>query len=78
MMKDDRNSRLQMETSLRASNDLVNQLMDRLQRTEGKLQEEHSTVVALVNHTKNIEQSILGSQQELLSRREMQTNKQVL
>ena len=75
LISNDRDARTQMESSLRASNDLVTQLMDRLKRTEDKLQDEHSAVVALANHSKNIEQSVIGSQQELLSRREVQSNR---
>lgn len=44
-------------------------------RAEEKLTDEKSQVTALKNHTKSVEQVVLGSQQELLSRRELQQTK---
>ena len=75
IVRDERQTQSQMENSLRASNDLIAQLSSRIKRTEEKVQEERQAVSALVNHTKSVEQAVLGSQQELMSRREMQAAK---
>ena len=45
-------------------------MMMRVARAEEKLESEHNTVGTLVNHTKQMEQALLGNQQQLLSRRE--------
>ncbi|XP_013381950.1 neurofilament heavy polypeptide isoform X5 [Lingula anatina] len=73
VLREERQTRLQLENSLRASNDLIAQLSSRLKRTEDKIAEERMAISALVNHTKSVEQAVLGSQQELVSRKEAQT-----
>ncbi|XP_077980786.1 uncharacterized protein LOC144435997 isoform X2 [Glandiceps talaboti] len=68
----ERQGRQHITENLRASNDLIGQLGARLKRAEEKVQDERAAVGALVNHTKQVEQAVLGSQQEILSRRDQQ------
>ncbi|XP_077864098.1 uncharacterized protein LOC100370844 [Saccoglossus kowalevskii] len=68
----ERQARQHLAENLRSSNDLIGQLGARLKRAEEKVQDERAAVGALVNHTKQVEQAVLGSQQEILSRRDQQ------
>ncbi|XP_070579811.1 coiled-coil domain-containing protein 154-like isoform X5 [Ptychodera flava] len=68
----ERQGRQHLTENLRAANDLIGQLGARLKRAEEKVQDERAAVGALVNHTKQVEQAVLGSQQEILSRRDQQ------
>lgn len=77
LLREERNSRAQLENALRANNDVIQQLTNRLSRAEEKSQEERSAISSLVNHTKSVEQAVLGSQQELLARRDVQNQKYV-
>ena len=69
-LQNERKSRMQIENSLRASNDLIAQLASKLKRNEERMQEEHSTIAALVSHTKTIERAMIGTQQDMLTRRD--------
>lgn len=53
----------------------MQQLTNRIARAEEKSAEERNAISSLVNHTKSVEQAVLGSQQELLSRRDVQNQK---
>lgn len=75
MLREERNNRAQLESALRANNDVMQQLTNRIARAEDKSQEERNAISSLVNHTKSVEQAVLGSQQELLSRRDVQNQK---
>ena len=78
LLREERNSRNQLENALRSNNDIIQQLTNRIARAEEKSQEERNAISSLVNHTKSVEQAVLGSQQELLSRRDIQNQKYVL
>ncbi|XP_032221549.2 coiled-coil domain-containing protein 154 isoform X4 [Nematostella vectensis] len=69
-MRGEREERLVLSEKIQAANNLYTKLMMRLARTEEKLDSEHSAVGSLVNHTKQVEQTLMGNQQQLLSRRE--------
>ena len=58
---------------IQAANNLYTQMMMRMARAEEKIESEHNTVGSLVNHTKQVEQALVGNQQQLLSRREQIT-----
>ncbi|XP_033108445.1 golgin subfamily A member 6-like protein 22 isoform X2 [Anneissia japonica] len=75
MLAVERQARQQLTENIRASNDLIGQLGARLKRAEEKVAEERSAVGALVNHTKQVEQAVLGSQQELVAKRDHQMTK---
>ncbi|XP_071962781.1 uncharacterized protein [Antedon mediterranea] len=75
MLSIERQARQQLTENLRASNDLIGQLGARLKRAEEKVADERSAVGALVNHTKQVEQAVLGSQQELIAKRDHQMTK---
>lgn len=72
IIREERSSRGQIENSLRGANDLISQLSLRLQRTEDRLTEEKTAVSALISHQKSVEHAVIGSQQEILSRRDLQ------
>ena len=65
LLREERNSRNQLENALRSNNDIIQQLTNRIARAEEKSQEERNAISSLVNHTKSVEQAVLGSQQEL-------------
>ncbi|CAH1794921.1 unnamed protein product [Owenia fusiformis] len=75
ILREEKYSRQQFENSVRANNDLVAQLSTRLKRAEEKLADERSALSSLVNHTKAVEQAVIGSQQELVTRRDAQNLK---
>ena len=77
LVRAEQQSRQQIEHSLRTSNELVSQLSARLKRTEDKVQDERSNMMALMNQHKSVEQAVLGGQQELISRRDLQSSKLV-
>ena len=68
----ERQARQQLTENIRASNDLIGQLGARLKRAEERVSDERTAVGALVNHTKQVEQAVLGSQQEILAKRDQQ------
>ncbi|XP_038063747.1 golgin subfamily A member 6-like protein 22 isoform X4 [Patiria miniata] len=74
-IQSERQSRQQLADSIRSSNDLIGQLGARLKRAEERVSDERTAVGALVNHTKQVEQAVLGSQQELVARRDQQLTK---
>ena len=69
-LREEREERLVLSEKIRSANNLYTQMMMRVARAEEKLESEHNTVGTLVNHTKQMEQALLGNQQQLLSRRE--------
>ena len=69
-LRDEREERLVLAEKIRAGNNMYTQLIMRLARTEEKLESEHNNVGSLVSHTKQVEQALMGTQQQLLSRRE--------
>ena len=70
-IRDERNSRLTMENSLRASNDLISHLTLRLKRTEDRINEDRTLVSDLVSQSKSLEQSVFTSQQDITNRRDL-------
>jgi len=75
LLREERSARSQFENAMRANNDVIQSLTNRLVRAEEKAAEERNAISSLVSHTKSVEQAVLGSQQELLSRRDMQNAK---
>ena len=73
--RDDASSRDRLEGALRASGELVAAFGARLKRTEEALREARVAMATLMSHSKGVEQALLGTQQELLSRREAQANR---
>lgn len=69
-LREEREERLVLSEKIRAANNLYTQMMMRVARAEEKIESEHNTVGTLVNHTKQVEQALMGNQQQLLSRRE--------
>ncbi|XP_078356147.1 uncharacterized protein LOC144640957, partial [Oculina patagonica] len=69
-LREEREERLVLSEKIRAANNLYTQMMMRVARAEEKIESEHNTVGTLVSHTKQVEQALMGNQQQLLSRRE--------
>lgn len=69
-LREEREERLVLSEKIRAANNLYTQMTMRVARAEEKIESEHNTVGTLVNHTKQVEQALMGNQQQLLSRRE--------
>ncbi|XP_068762308.1 coiled-coil domain-containing protein 154-like isoform X3 [Montipora capricornis] len=72
-LREEREERLILAEKIQAGNNLYTQMMMRMARAEEKIESEHNTVGSLVNHTKEVEQALMGNQQQLLSRREQIT-----
>ena len=72
-LREEREERLVLSEKIQAANNLYTQMMMRLSRAEEKIESEHNTVGSLVNHTKQVEQALMGNQQQLLSRRDQIT-----
>ena len=75
LIRDERQSRVEMENNLRMSSEMLTQLNVRLQMTEDRLSEERSAVNSIVNQQKHVEQAMLTSQHEILSRRDLHYTK---
>ncbi|XP_067670820.1 coiled-coil domain-containing protein 154-like isoform X5 [Haliotis asinina] len=71
-LREERNARQQVESSLKMCNDLIMQLSTRIKVTEEKLLEERSALSTLVTHTKGVEQAVLSSQHELRAKKDSQ------
>ncbi|XP_074648351.1 coiled-coil domain-containing protein 154-like isoform X2 [Tubulanus polymorphus] len=75
LAREERNSRQQLENSVRGGSDLYNQLAMRLQRVEERGAQERTLIGDLLNQSKTIEQNVLGGQQDLLSKRDLQNTR---
>ncbi|KAL4240116.1 hypothetical protein ACF0H5_000910 [Mactra antiquata] len=75
VMREERESRQQLSEAIRISNELITQLSVRIKETEDKIEEEKDSLNALFSHTKNVEKSVVHSQQEIQQRRDAQQMK---
>ncbi len=69
-MARERQQRQQMETSVRASNDIIAQLSTRLARAEEKMMEGSSALNNLSSQAKTMEQSLATSNQQQLAKKD--------
>lgn len=75
VMREERDSRQQLSEAIRISNELISQLSLRIKETEDKIEEEKESLNTLFSHTKNVEKSVVHSQQEIQNRRDAQSLK---
>lgn len=75
VLREERESRQQLSEAIRISNELISQLSVRIKETEEKIEDEKSSLNALFSHTKNVEKSVVHSQQESQQRRDAQSVK---
>ncbi|XP_033753404.1 putative leucine-rich repeat-containing protein DDB_G0290503 isoform X3 [Pecten maximus] len=75
ILRDERSSRQNLESAIKISNELISQLGTRIKEAEEKLHDEKSALSSLVNHTKGVEQAVKSSQNELLTKRDLQSSK---
>ena len=75
LIREERQSRVDMENNMRMSSEMLTQLNVRLQMTEDRISDERSAVNSIVNQQKHVEQAVLTSQQEILSRRDLHYTK---
>ena len=73
VIRDEREARQQLSEAIRISNELISQLSERIKETEEKIQDEKASLSSLFNHTKNVEKTVLTSQQDIQSRRDAQS-----
>ena len=73
VIRDEREARVQLSEAIRISNELITQLSERIKDTEEKIQEEKASLNSLFSHTKNVEKTVLTSQQDIQSRRDAQS-----
>ncbi|XP_076458834.1 uncharacterized protein LOC143292443 isoform X2 [Babylonia areolata] len=74
-IRDEKQARMQLDSSIHIVNDLISQLANRIRTAEEKLTEEKSALSSLLSHTKGVEQAVLASQQELQTKKDSQGNK---
>ncbi|KAL8561223.1 hypothetical protein ACOMHN_024479 [Nucella lapillus] len=74
-IRDEKQARMQLDSSMHMVNDLISQLASRIKSTEEKLTEEKSALGSLLSHTKGVEQAVLASQQELQTKKDVHGNK---
>lgn len=72
VLREERDSRQQLSEAIKISNELISQLTYRIKETEEKIEEEKESLNALFSHTKNVEKSVVHSQQEIQNRRDAQ------
>ncbi|XP_052791297.1 cingulin-like isoform X2 [Mya arenaria] len=72
VLREERESRQQLSEAIKISNDLISQLSVRIKETEEKIEDEKDTLATLFSHTKNVEKSVVVSQQEIHQRRDAQ------
>lgn len=77
VMREERESRQQLSEAIRISNELISQLSARIKETEDKIEDEKESLNTLFSHTKNVEKSVVHSQQEIQQRRDAQQLKYV-
>ena len=75
ILREERDSRQQLSDAIRISNDLITQLSSRIKETEDKIEEEKASLNALFSHTKNVEKTVVQSQQEIIQKRDVQTQR---
>lgn len=75
VLREERESRQQLSEAIRISNELISQLSVRIKETEEKIEEEKNSLNTLFSHTKNVEKSVVYSQQESQQRRDAQSVK---
>ena len=59
-LREEREERLILSEKMQAANNLYTQMMMRMARAEEKIESERNTVGTLVNHTKQVEQALMG------------------
>ncbi|XP_053393154.1 myosin-3-like isoform X3 [Mercenaria mercenaria] len=75
VLREERDSRQQLSEAIKISNELISQLSMRIKETEDKIEDEKESLNALFSHTKNVEKSVVHSQQEIQNRRDAQQMK---
>ena len=70
-IRDEKQARTQLDSSIHIINDLISQLAKRMKTTEDKLVDEQTALSSLVSHTKGVEQAVLASQQELQGKKDV-------
>lgn len=75
ILREERNARQNLESAIKISNELISQLGTRIKEAEEKLQDEKSSLTSLVHHTKGVEQAVKSSQNELLTKKDIQGSK---
>lgn len=77
VLREEKGSRHNLESAMKINNELITQLSARIKEAEDKLSEEKSALSSLVNHTKGVEQAVKSSQNELIAKKDIQSQKLV-
>lgn len=75
VLREEKGSRHNLESAMKINNELITQLSARIKEAEDKLSEEKSALSSLVNHTKGVEQAVKSSQNELIAKKDIQSQK---
>jgi hypothetical protein len=72
---EERNQRMRMVTALQSNSQKLQEIEDRLRRTEEHSTENKNALTQLISHTKNVERAVNMGQQEILAKKDSQTQK---
>ncbi|CAC5385012.1 unnamed protein product [Mytilus coruscus] len=75
MLREEQNARRNIENAITVSNELIQHLGSRIKEAEHKLEDERLALSSLVNHTKGVEQAVKSSQQELVTKKDVQSSR---
>ncbi|XP_048759107.2 serine/arginine repetitive matrix protein 2-like isoform X4 [Ostrea edulis] len=75
VLREEKGSRHNLESAMKINNELITQLSARIKDAEEKLSEEKTALSSLVNHTKGVEQAVKSSQNELIAKKDVQSQK---
>ncbi|XP_063444877.1 paramyosin-like isoform X1 [Mytilus trossulus] len=75
MLREEQSARRNIENAITVSNELIQHLGSRIKEAEHKLDDERLALSSLVNHTKGVEQAVKSSQQELVTKKDVQSSR---
>jgi uncharacterized coiled-coil protein SlyX len=75
MVREEQTARRNIESAIKVSNELIQHLGSRIKEAEQKLDDERLALSSLVNHTKGVEQAVKSSQQELVTKKDVNASR---
>lgn len=74
-LMEEKQQRLRITTALQQTTAKITELDDRVRRTEESGKENKNALAQLISHTKNVERAVTMSQQDIMAKKEAQTQK---
>lgn len=75
VMREEHRITQRMESALQANSRTILQLETKLQRTDDLVHNQKRMLSSLMNHSKNVEETVLDTHQEMLSHRDLQSSR---